>query len=62
MKKIIYQTPEVKVKALFMDQLLQGSGVYADGADVDSDYAGADVDGSKDPDAKVFDNSSVWDD
>ena len=60
MKKIAYQTPEVKVKALFMENLMAGSGVSA--SDQGIDYGGVDDNGEKDPDAKVFDSHSVWDD
>ena len=60
MKKIAYQTPEVKVKALFMENLMAGSGVSA--SDQGIDYGGVDDNGVKDPDAKVFDSHSVWDD
>lgn len=61
MKKIAYQTPKVKVKALFSEQLLAGSGVVGTG-DVEIGYGGVDDNGKKDPDAKVFDSHSVWDD
>ena len=60
MKKIAYQTPEIKVKALFMEQLMQGSGVSASEQGIE--YGGIDEEGKKDPDAKVFGNRSVWDD
>lgn len=62
MKKIAYQTPEVKVKALFMESLMAGSnGVHGDG-DVDAGYGGID-DGTHDPEAKDgFKSHSVWDD
>lgn len=58
MKKIAYQTPEVKVKALFMDQLMAGS-VTAPEQGIG--FGGED-DGS-DPEAKDgFKSHSVWDD
>lgn len=60
MKKIAYQTPEVKVKTLFMESLMAGSGVTASEQGIG--YGGVDVNGEKDPDAKVFDSHSVWDD
>ncbi len=61
MKKIAYQTPEVKVKALFSEQLLAGSGVVGTG-DVEIGYGGVD-DGTHNPDAKDgFKSHSVWDD
>ncbi len=60
MKKIAYQTPEVKVKALFMESLMAGSGVSA--PDQGIGYGGVDDSGEKDPDAKVFGSHSVWDD
>ena len=65
MKKIAYQTPEVKVKTLFMETLMAGSnGVHGDGADVDAGYGGIDPgDGTVDPEAKDgFKSHSVWDD
>lgn len=63
MKKIAYQTPEVKVKALFMDQLMAGSVT----GDVDGGgglgYGGVDENGTIDPGAKDgFKSHSVWDD
>lgn len=62
MKKIAYQTPEVKVKTLFMDSLMQGSGVTAPGQGIG--YGGVDPgDGTVDPEAKDgFKSHSVWDD
>ena len=61
MKKIAYQTPEVKVKALFMESLMQGSGVTGTG-DAQIGWGGYD-DGTHDPDAKDgLKPSSVWDD
>lgn len=62
MKKIAYQTPEVKVKTLFMESLMAGStGGYVDGNN-EMPYDGID-DGTHDPDAKDgFKSSSVWDD
>lgn len=60
MKKIAYQTPEVKVKTLFMESLMAGSGVSA--SDQGIEYGGID-DGTHDPDAKDgFKSHSVWDD
>ena len=61
MKKIAYQTPEVKVKALFMESLMQNSGVKG-GGDVNIDYGGVDENGEKDPSAKLYEGTSVWDD
>jgi len=62
MKKIAYQTPEVKVKALFMDQLMAGSVTGSiDGGDGPGN-GGVDDDGTLDPAAKGFDTHSVWDD
>lgn len=63
MKKIAYQTPEVKVKTLFMESLMAGSnGVHGDGAGVDAGYGGI-TDGTLDPEAKDgFKTHSVWDD
>ncbi len=62
MKKIAYQTPEVKVKALFMDQLMAGStGGFIDG-NKEIGFGGED-DGSHDAEAKDgFKSHSVWDD
>lgn len=65
MKKIAYQTPEVKVKTLFIESLMAGSnGVHGDGAGVDAGYGGIDPgDGTVDPEAKDgFKSNSVWDD
>ena len=63
MKKIAYQTPEVKVKALFMDQLMAGSVIGSiDGGDGPG-YGGVDENGTIDPAAKDgFKSHSVWDD
>jgi hypothetical protein len=60
MKKIAYQTPEVKVKTLFMESLMAGSGVSA--SDQGIEYGGVDENGEKEVDAKNFGNHSVWDD
>ena len=58
MKKIAYQTPEVKVKALFSEQILAGS-VTAPEQGIG--YGGVD-DGTHDPDAKTnIETHSVWD-
>lgn len=63
MKKIAYQTPEVKVKALFMESLMQGSGNGITGTGVvDLGSGGTDTDGVLDADAKNFGGHSVWDD
>lgn len=59
MKKIAYQTPEVKVKALIMDQLMAGS---VTAPDQGIGYGGVDEEGEKDPEAKLFQSTSVWDD
>jgi hypothetical protein len=61
MKKIAYQTPEVKIKALFMDQLMAGS---VTAPDQGIGYGGVDPgDGTVDPEAKDgFKSNSVWDD
>lgn len=61
MKKIAYQTPEVKVKALFMESLMAGSGVTSDDLGGIGN-GGVDKDGELEGDAKVFDSHSVWDD
>lgn len=59
MKKIAYQIPEVKVKALFIDSLMQGSGVTAPGQGIG--FGGED--NGSDPEAKDgLKPSSVWDD
>ena len=62
MKKIAYQTPEVKVKTLFMESLMAGSGVSA--SDQGIGYGGVDPgDGTVVPEAKDgFKSHSVWDD
>jgi len=63
MKKIAYQTPEVKVKALFMESLMQGSGVTGRIDDNPTfGSGGSDNDGTMDPEAKNFSGRSVWDD
>ncbi len=63
MKKIVYQIPEVKVKALYLEQLMAGGSVTGD---VDGGggpgYGEVDDDGTMDPNAKTFGNRSVWDD
>lgn len=61
MKKIAYQTPEVKVKTLFMESLMAGSGVTSDDLGGIGN-GGVDKDGELEGDAKVFDSHSVWDD
>ena len=63
MKKIAYQTPEVKVKTLFMESLMAGSGnsVTGTGA-VDVGSGDWDDNGEQDPEAKNFGGNSVWDD
>lgn len=62
MKKIAYQTPEVKVKTLFMDYLMEGS-INGSGAGTDDiTYGGIDNEGM-DGDAKNgLNHHSVWDD
>ena len=59
MKKIAYQAPVIKT--LTMEFLMAAaSGVSAPEQGIG--YGGVDETGEKDPDAKVFDNRSVWDD
>ncbi len=59
MKKIAYQTPVIKT--LTMEFLMQSGSVTAPGQGIG--YGGEDPgDGTVDPEAKVFDNRSVWDD
>ena len=63
MKKIAYQTHEVKVKTLFMESLMAGSGVTGTGDGVDLGYGGTDTEGKLDPTAKDgIQTHSVWDD
>lgn len=63
MKKIAYQTPEVKVKALFMESLMQGSGITGTIDDTPTiGSGGSDDNGTIDPEAKNFGGHSVWDD
>jgi len=63
MKKIAYQTPEVKVKTLFMESLMAGSGVTGDVNGETIGYGGEDTGGTIDPGAKDgFKSHSVWDD
>lgn len=66
MKKIAYQVPEVKIKALFMEQLMAASpnGVTGTVDDGDEDGIGWGGKGSSDddPDAKLYEGTSVWDD
>lgn len=63
MKKIAYQTPEVKVKTLFMESLMQGSGVTGTGDGIDLGYGGVDENGELEGEAKKgYNNHSVWDD
>ena len=58
MKKIAYQTPEVKVKALFMDQLMTGS---VTAPDQGIGYGGV-SDGEGDAKEDGIKTHSVWDD
>lgn len=60
MKKIAYQTPEVKVKTLFLDQLMTGS-VTGGGVADDIGYGGV-SDGEGDAKEDGFKSNSVWDD
>ena len=59
MKKIDYQTPVIKT--LTMECLMQAASDAVTTPDQGINYGGVD-DGTNDPDAKVFDNRSVWDD
>lgn len=63
MKKIAYQAPVIKT--LTMEFLLQGGSQTGTGGYIDGNkelgYEGVD-DGTHDPEAKAFDNHSVWDD
>lgn len=62
MKKIAYQTPEVKVKTLFMESLMAGSGLTGSGGATIGN-GGTDTDGELEPTAKDgFNTHSVWDD
>lgn len=60
MKKIAYQTPEVKVKTLFMDQLMAGS-INATGGDTDDIGYGGVNDGEGEAKDGIQ-THSVWDD
>jgi hypothetical protein len=65
MKKIAYQTPVIKT--LTSEVIMQGgsTGNGVTGAVDDTSEIGAggiDETGEKNPDAKIFGNSSVWDD
>lgn len=63
MKKIVYQTPEVKIKALFIEPLMQGSGNgYTGSGAADIGSGGDDTGGTMDPEAKFYTTHSVWDD
>ena len=60
MKKIDYQAPELKIKTLFMNFLMQASGVTGDNG---IGYGGSDnTEDGLDADAKGFGHRSVWDD
>ena len=59
MKKIAYQTPEVKVKALFMDQLMAGS-VTAPDQGIGWGGSGDGMEGDAKEDG--IQTHSVWDD
>lgn len=59
MKKIAYQTPEVKVKALFMDQLMAGS-VTAPDQGIGWGGPGDGMEGDAKEDG--IQTHSVWDD
>ena len=61
MKKIVYQAPEVKVKALNMEQLMAGSIQGTLNDEVIIGYGGIDEDGME-ADAKLYEGTSVWDD
>jgi hypothetical protein len=62
MKKIAYQTPVIKTLTMeYLMQAASGNGVTGTG-DAVIGSGGYDETGEKDPDAKVFDNRSVWDD
>ena len=63
MKKIAYQAPVIKT--LTSEFIMQDASqrVHGDGAGVDAGYGCIDPgDGSVEPEAKAFDNRSVWDD
>ena len=60
MKKIAYQTPVIKT--LTMECLMQSASDGVSAPDQGIGYGGVDETGDKDPDAKAFDNRSVWDD
>jgi len=64
MKKIVYIAPEVKVKALYMEQLMAGgsvTGIIDDETQIG--YGGVDEEGKLDPAAKSdLTIHSVWDD
>ena len=61
MKKIEYQTPVIKT--LTTEVIMQDASqrIHGEGGGVDAGYGGVD-DGTNDPEAKAFDNRSVWDD
>ena len=62
MKKIAYQAPVIKTLTMeYLMQVASGNGVTGTG-DAEIGSGGIDEGGTMDPDAKVFDNRSVWDD
>lgn len=62
MKKIAYHTPVIKTLTMeFLMQSASGAQGTVDGNPAIGS-GGTDTDGTLDPDAKVFDNRSVWDD
>ena len=62
MKKIAYQAPVIKTLTMeYLMQAASGNGVTGTGA-AELGSGGIDEDGTIDPDAKAFGNSSVWDD
>lgn len=61
MKKLAYQIPEVKIKALYMEQLMTGS-ITATGGFTDDIGYGGPADGEGDAKEDGFKSHSVWDD
>ncbi len=55
-----YLEPRIKMLHGTSCNLLSDSGVTGDG-NVNVGYGGVDEGGTKDPDAKLFDHHSVWD-
>lgn len=55
-----YESPQIETVSIYTMQLMEGSGVYGDGAASDITYGGVD-DGENEPEAKSYQSFSLWD-